>query len=96
LNTPLFQRFALAVLPALIIGSVALFAVWGDNGLFARHRLAQEMRQANAELAALERQNQALVRELHVADQDPMVLERMVAEELGWAREGSVIYRFED
>ena len=96
LNNPVFQRLALAVLPAMIIGSIALFAIWGDNGLFARHRLAADMRSANAELASLERENQALVRDLHIADQDPVVLERMVAEELGWGREGSVIYRFED
>ena len=80
----------------MIIASIALFAVWGDNGLFARHRLNAEMRTANAELATIERENQALLRELHLADQDPIVLERMVAEELGWGREGSTIYRFED
>jgi cell division protein FtsB len=96
LQNPVFQRFALAVLPAMAIGSIALFAVWGDNGLFARHRLAAEMRTANMELATLERRNQALVRELQVADQDPIVLERMVAEELGWGRQGSVIFRFDD
>jgi len=96
LRNPVFQRLALALLPAMIIASIALFAVWGDNGLFARHRLKSDMRAANSELADLERSNQSLLRELHVADQDPVVLERMVAEELGWGREGSVIYRFED
>jgi cell division protein FtsB len=96
LRNPVFQRVALAVLPAMIIGSIALFAVWGDNGLFARHRLQAEMHDANSELATVERENQALLRELHVADQDPIVLERMVAEELGWGRAGSTLYRFED
>ncbi len=95
MRNPVFQRVALAILPAMIIASIALFAVWGDNGLFARHRLKGEMRAANAELATIERENQALLRELHLADQDPVVLERMVAEELGWGREGSTIYRFD-
>ena len=96
LRNPVFQRLALALLPALIISSIALFAVWGDNGLFARHRLKGDLRSANAGLASIERRNQGMLRELHAADQDPIVLERMVAEELGWGREGTTIYRFED
>lgn len=91
----LFQRVVLAVLPAALLGGIAASAVWGDNGLLERHRLRGELRDANAELARIERENDRLLRELTLGEQDEVVLERMVAEELGWGRDDATIYRFE-
>ena len=91
----LFQRVVLALLPALLLAGIAASAVWGDNGLLERHRLRTELRQANDELARVERENDQLLRELTTGDQDEVVLERMVAEELGWGREDATIYRFD-
>ncbi len=92
----LFQRALLALLPAMIIAGLAASAVWGENGLLARHRLDQRLIVATEGLAALERDNHRLVRDLRTMDSDPIVLERMVAEELGWAQEGAVLYRFDE
>ncbi len=92
----LLQRALLALLPALILVSVAVSAVWGDNGLLARAALRADLAKANAELASVERDNEHLLRELHRMDEDPLVRERMVAEELGWGRAEARIYRFED
>ena len=79
-----------------MLGSVAASAVWGESGLTARHELRAELRQANSGLAEIERENQRLLRELTVSDRDPIVLERMVADELGWSHEDATLYRFDE
>ena len=95
MRNDLFQRVVLALLPALLLAGIAASAVWGDSGLLARHRLRADLREANTELARVERENDRLLRELTTGDQDDVVLERMVAEELGWGRDDATIYRFE-
>jgi hypothetical protein len=84
----------LAILPALVIGSVAVSAIWGDNGLGTRHKLKAELAEANHQLADLERDNQQRLRDLRLMDEDPLVLERLVADELAWGQLGVVLYRF--
>jgi cell division protein FtsB len=96
LKLPSPQRVFLALLPALVIASLAASALWGESGLLARHQLRGQLARANDSLADTERENQRLLRELRLMDQDPLLLERMVAEELGWGRQGDVIYRFAD
>lgn len=95
MRTLLLRRVLLALLPAMITVAVAVSAIWSDGGLVARQRLAVEVADANAELATVERENQRLLRQLHLMDADPVVLERMVADELGWGRQGATLYRFE-
>ena len=64
--------------------------------MVARHALRADVRSANADLARIELENQRLMRDLAVGERDPVVLERMVAEELGWAQRDATIYRFTD
>lgn len=92
----LVHRILLAVLPALVIGAVVVTAIWGDNGLLRRDELAAELKSANAELSAIQKENQRLLRELHLLEEDPVAAERAVADELGWATEGTTLYRFDD
>lgn len=91
---PAWPRVLLALLPAIVMASVGASTIWGESGLLARRQLERELVEANAELAAIERDNQRLLRELRLMDEDPVVLERMVAEELGWGAEGATIIRF--
>ena len=90
------HRILLTVLPALVIIAAVVVAIWGDNGALRREELMGELRQANGELSELQRENQRLLRELHTLEEDPVAAERAVAEELGWATEGTVLYRFDD
>ena len=89
------QRVLLALLPAMILASIAASAVWGESGLLARHVLRGRLDRAGGDLTALDRENQRLLRDLSVMEEDPVVLERIIAEELGWAREGTTLYRFD-
>ena len=90
------QRTAFVLVPTAVIALVGASAIWGENGLVERHRLQAELLQANTELAALERENQRLLRQLKVGREDPVAVERMVAEELGWGDPSATLYRFED
>lgn len=92
--SPLLRRLLLALLPTILIVSAGISTIWGDNGLLASQRLAEELVEANAQLAAIERENQRMLRELQHME-DPVILERMVAEELGWGRPEATIIRFE-
>lgn len=83
-------------MPALVIASIAASAIWGESGLLVRHQLRARLASANDDLATMERDNQRLLRDLRLMEQDPLLLERVVAEELSWAREGTVLYRFDD
>jgi len=79
-----------------VVALVVLSTVWGEHGLVRRYQLQRQLEQANERLATTERENQRLLRELSTMDEDPVVLERIVADELAWGREGSVLYRFEE
>ena len=95
LSNKLLHRIVLAILPALLLAGILVAAVFGDNGMNVRWRLGQDLRVHNEALASVERDNQRLLRELNLADRDPVIIERMVAEELGWGQEGATLYRFE-
>lgn len=84
----------LAILPALVLAGIGVSAIWGETGLLVRHDLRQRLDSAKGDLAGLERDNQRLIRELSLLERDPIVMEREIAEELGWAREGTTLYRF--
>lgn len=92
----LLHRVLLVVVPLAITVTVVVSTIWSDHGLLARHQLQGELVQAQAELAEVERENQRLLREIRVMERDPVVLERLVADELRWGRQGDVIYDFGD
>ncbi|MEZ4318858.1 MAG: septum formation initiator family protein [Myxococcota bacterium] len=89
-------RLLLTVLPALLLAAVAASAIWGDNGLLVRHQLDAQLDDAQAELAQLERENERALRDLKMLDSDPIVLERLVADELSWGRDDATLIRFDE
>lgn len=95
IRTPLLHRLLLSLLPATVLVAVAVSAIWGDSGLLARTALRKRLEDSNARVAELDRDNQRILHLLSSMDRDPLVLERMVAEELGWARPGTTVYRFD-
>ncbi len=93
--SPTFHRALLALLPALLLVAVAVAAIWGENGVFARFQLQRDLARETDELAALDRENAQLLRDIQQLGDDPLLVERAVAEEIGWARPGTTIYRFD-
>lgn len=88
------HRLLFSILPAAVIAIVGVSALWGDSGLFVRESLRAKLASANEDLAALERENQRLVRELKILEEDPLAIERLIAEELELAAPGATLYRF--
>ena len=91
---PTLQRVLLSLLPAALILGLAGVAIWGESGLLVRDRLQQEFEASIDERAALDRENQELLRQLRQMREDDAVLERVVADELGLVPEGAVLIRF--
>jgi cell division protein FtsB len=89
------NRLILALLPASILVGVTSSILWGDNGLQAQKELRAELQMAQDELARTERDNQRLLRELELLRLDPVVVERLIAEELRWGRPGTQLFVFE-
>ncbi len=90
------QRLLFSVLPAFVLLGLGTAIVFGHNGLVSQWNLRSEMGKANEKLASVDRENHALLREIRLMERDEVVVERVIAEQLDWAREGSVIYRFVD
>ena len=89
------RRVFLAILPAALILTLLGGVIWGDNGIVASVQLRSEVEARQSELAELERSNERMLRELHSMNTDPVVLERVVADELQWSHADAVIVRFD-
>ncbi len=93
---PTLSRLLVAFVPAILLLLVATAAVWGETGIVARHHLVDRLASETEALARIDRENARLQRELTLLGTDPLLVERAAAEEIGWAREGATLYRFED
>lgn len=90
------HRTLYALLPALLLVGLAVAAIWGENGLVARAALQQQLSAEKEALAKLDRENARLLREIRMLGEDALLVERAAAEEIGWARSGATLYRFDD
>ena len=89
-------RLFIVVVPAVGLLALAAHIAWGDKGTFRMLELQTELREANRSLHELDRDNQGLLRELHALDNDPVIIERIVVDDLGWATEGTTLYAFDE
>ena len=92
---PSLARQRLAVGVAGAIGAALLLAgVFGSRGLLHLRTLTIEEDAITQRIASLLRGNAALREELHRLRTDDRALERRVREELGYVRDGEIVYRF--
>ncbi len=89
------RRLFFAIIPALFMVLVGLSTMFGSEGLLRHQDLQEQVQRAKADLAEVERQNQAIIYDLAAMERDPVAVERAVADELGYAKEGSTLYRFD-
>jgi len=92
----ILSRLLIVVVPAVGLLVLAAHIAWGERGSFRMLELRTELREANRSLHELDRQNQRLLRELHALDNDPVIIERVVADDLGWAPAGTTLYAFDE
>lgn len=70
--------------------------VFGRFGVRSLLELTQTRRQLEHENSSLDARNQRLQAEANALRHDPFRIEQLAREQLGMAREGEIIYRFQD
>lgn len=91
----LARRLLWNVLPALLVVGMIYLALWGEDGLWARHRVELELARTERRLADVDAANARLAREVRALQGDPTTLQRAATEELLLVPAGSTVYRFE-
>ena len=90
----LIRRLLITVLPASLVVSMVYLAVFGSNGLVARHRLQLELDREGRRMEEVTAENASLRREIHELHGDALTLQRAAAEDLQLVPSGSTVYRF--
>jgi cell division protein FtsB len=87
-------RLFFVVVPAVVLVTATYAAIWGDSGILRRSRLVSEHERVSRQLSVLRESNARLYGEITGLRTDRTVVQRVIAEELVLAPEGSTIYRF--
>jgi len=86
--------------PKILLAIVALWIVY--EGLLSQHsvlnlyKFKQERDQREKALAAAEAKRDSLKLQLQLLESDDFTMEKLAREKMGWAREGEIIYRYEE
>lgn len=83
------------VMPAFAVVGALYFAIAGEDGLWARQRISDELASTERRLVDLNAENARLLREVDQLRGDDVTLRRAVAEELLLVPPGSTVVRFE-
>jgi cell division protein FtsB len=85
----------------VIIAFLATFAVLmlvsallGERGFLSFLKLHDERRAQEEEIARIQRENGALKSRIQRVKRDEQALEALVRQELGWIRDGEIVYKF--
>lgn len=85
-------RYGFAVVgAALLVNAVA-----GERGYLEYRQMEARHAEAEAQLAAARAQNEALRQRNRQLKSDPVAIEREVRDQLGYAREGEVVFTIRD
>lgn len=84
------RRFQVLVFCGMTFLGIWLFEATGIVNYF---RMITELTRVTQEIAELERVNQAMAEEIHRIKTDPLALERLARERLGYVRKGETVYQ---
>lgn len=90
----LFPKLLKILLPVVVL--ILLFTVFGERGLVKAHYFANERNEIAARIEKLRRENQYLRGELKALRHDRHYVEDIARRELGFVREGEIVYRFRE
>lgn len=86
---------AILLVPLVLAGVLGLAAADRESGVLKWLELREGLAVAQARIADLRRETAALQRQIEDLTGDPLALERAIREDLGLARPGEVVIRFE-
>ncbi|HXZ80639.1 MAG TPA: septum formation initiator family protein [Terriglobales bacterium] len=71
---------------------MAFHVIWGANGMVIYENKKAEYRQLQDEVNSMQKENQALTRQVDKLKHDPQAIEREAREQLRYAKPGEVIF----
>ena len=92
-NTHQFFRSNARYFFALAFCLLILQDVFGAHGLMAMHRSKTKMREVQAQIDQLDRENQQLQQKIHQLKTDPSAIEKIARDRMGLARPGEFIFQ---
>ena len=90
------RREILMMAGALFAVYLILSFLFGDMGLFRSLRMKETHRRLQQEIHTLQQENDRLRQQIEVLKHDPVAMERLARERLGYARDGEIVYRFQE
>jgi cell division protein FtsB len=94
--TPRSKLILARVVPSALLIGLVLASVHGGDNIMRYWELQQTAEASRQAWAEQERENTKMLLQLRQLDRDPVNLERLIAEELGMAREGATLYHFDE
>ena len=92
-NTHEFFRRNARYFFALAFCLLVLQDVFGAHGLLAMHRSKTKMREVQAQIEQLDKENQNLQQKIHQLKTDPSAIEKIARDRMGLARPGELIFQ---
>ena len=91
----MFRRLVWNVIPVALVFVALQLAFVGDDGLIQKHQVKQRLYTTRAKFEQIQHSNKVLKERIRRLKTDPVFIQRVVAERLLAAPEGSTIYRFD-
>lgn len=92
-NTHEFFRRNARYFFALAFCLLVLQDVFGAHGLMSMHRSKAKMREVQAQIEQLDKENQDLQQKIHQLKTDPSAIEKIARDRMGLARPGEFIFQ---
>jgi len=93
-------RLRLLLRPRTVLVLLAVWAVYegflSGHSVLNLYRFKQERNELRRQLAEAEARRDELKRRLELLETDPFTLEKLAREEMGLARPGEIVYRYEE
>jgi len=89
------KRLILTVMLCALLALVGR-SILGDRGLFEVWRKKSAFQQISAEVQTLRDENATLHRQIEALQHDPLAIERIAREDLGYSRPGEITFVFRE
>ena len=90
------RRLILATVAGFFIVYFVFSFIFGDSGLLSYLRMKEMQQQLSHEIEQLHQKNAELREEVRSLRSDPEYIEQIAREQLGLAKDGEIIYQFDD
>ncbi|HUI44877.1 MAG TPA: septum formation initiator family protein [Nitrospirota bacterium] len=91
-----FKRKALITAAALAALYLLASFIFGEMGLIKYYRMKAQYDSLTQEIARLKQDNDRLLKDVHALKTDPDYLEILARDKLGLARQGEIVYYYDE